>query len=103
MSKKAPASPAKKNAKPLPKQSNPAKGLDPKASSQVPVILEFAFTFSRVMILLVGALVVLVSLFTGVNPLMAALRAGVGMLVVGLTLWGLSWLLAKGSLDAAQA
>jgi len=83
-----------KSAKTTPKDNNPQE-------THLPTILEFAFTFSRILVLLVGVLIALVSVISGVSPLTAAFRSGLGMLVVGLILWALSWMMSTGSLEAA--
>jgi hypothetical protein len=100
--KKAPEE-KKKKEEPKPKPVRRVKERKPQSEVQVPLLLDVAFNFSIIFILLVGGLVAVISLLAGVDPLNTALRTGLAILLLGLGLYGLAWYLSKSSLDTALA
>lgn len=93
---KAPKPPKPETPKPAPKQK-----VHPRR--RVPLLLETAFTLTKLTVLITGPVVLGLSLQAGVGLLMAALRAALALFVVGLLLWGANWVLARSALDAMHA
>lgn len=66
---------------------------------KLPVLWETVNTFSQLIVTLLGLAVAVVSYINGSGFLMSAVRAGAAMLGVGLVLWLIYWMVARGSLD----
>ncbi len=99
MSKKPDSAAKPEKAKAKPKAE--AKPNAPKGQRRrVPLLQETAFTLTKLTMLTTGPLILALSLQAGATLLMAAVRAGVAVLVVGLLLWGANWVLARSALDA---
>lgn len=86
---------AKAKDKPEPKPPKAPKG----QRRRVPLLQETAFTVTKLTLLTTGPLIVGLSLQAGATLLMAAVRAGAAVLVVGLLLWGANWVLARSALE----
>jgi hypothetical protein len=69
----------------------------------VPPLVDFLLTFSRILMIGVGLVTLAISVINGVSPMVAAFRAGVGMIVVGLLMYIVSWAVSHGSLEAHKA
>ena len=102
MSKETAQKPAAKKTAPK-KKPQKTKAPAAQTGTQVPVLLDLVFNVSKALVVLVGILAMAVSLLTGSPPLAAGLRAGAAMLALGLVLYGVSWMVAQGALEAAAA
>ena len=80
----------------------PAKAKAPKGQP-LPVLLEIAFTVCRVVIVLSCAIVAVVSYLAGVTLLELFIRVGATLLGLGFLLWGFTWFLTNGAIEARQA
>jgi hypothetical protein len=75
-----------------------------KASGQsVPFFLETTFAVSQAIVAMTGILVVVSSILAGVSAIWVLVRTAAAILVVGMILWFLNWLIAKGTFDAEVA
>jgi hypothetical protein len=72
------------------------------ASTPLPVMIDFSLSVSKLLVLLVGLMTVIVSVFSGATPPMTALRGGMAMFTVGLCVWAFNWLLSRNSLELAR-
>jgi hypothetical protein len=97
MSKK-PVADAKKIAKPAAE----AKSAKPQTRRHLPLLLETSFAIARLASLASGLIVLGVSLQAGATPIVAALRAGLTVLVMGLLLWSANWVLARSALEVVR-
>jgi hypothetical protein len=79
------------------------KGKDSSEHAQLPLLVEFVFTFSLIFLLLSDLLIVAISFISGANLLDIAIRTVVTTLVLGALLWMLSGKLSKGALEAAYS
>lgn len=68
----------------------------------LPILWETVNTLSKIIITLLGFAMFLVSYLNGVSLVMCAIRAGAAMLGVGLILWAIYWMVARGSVDLAH-
>jgi hypothetical protein len=102
MSKKTEKPAAAKPPKDAPKPK-PAPKQKVQPRHRVPLLLETAFSMTKLALLLAGPLVLGLSLQAGVGLPMAALRAGAALFVLGLLAWGANWVLARSALDAMHA
>ncbi len=69
----------------------------------LPLLVELAFTFARILVVLVAAVEVLLSLRAGCSIWMIALRAGVAVVTVGVGLWLIAWLTAGGTIQTVNS
>jgi hypothetical protein len=74
----------------------------PKPANELPFMLDFALSVTQLVVILTGLITLAVSLFSGAVLGMAAVRAGVAVLAVGLVLWLVNYLLARNSLEAVR-
>jgi len=63
------------------------------------LLLEYSFTISKLVIVVVLAATVLLSVLNGCSWLTSAIRAGSVTLVLGLILYGINYLISDGTLD----
>ena len=66
----------------------------------VPLMIETAFTAAKVMVLVFGVIVALVSLSSGNGLLTVATHVIVAVIVTGLIAWLIVWMLVRGSMDS---
>ena len=66
---------------------------------RLPVYLEASLTFSRILVMLLGISVTLISLSVGSTIQASAMRGGVAALLMGLFTWFLNWYLNQCSLE----
>jgi hypothetical protein len=85
------------------KSKTAKKGKDSLEHAQLPLLVEFIFTFSLIFLLLSDLLIVAISFISGANLLDIAIRTVVTTLVLGVLLWLLSGKLSKGALEAAYS
>ena len=90
-----------KNPEDQEKNENP----EPKARKErpVPILLETAFTVSRISVILIGLTAAVLSLLAGNDVLSSAIRSVVAMLVMAFLLWLITWLVIRGSMDTVIA
>jgi hypothetical protein len=70
---------------------------------KLPVLIELVFTLSKLIVVLVG-IIVMVLTFANGNPYwVALLRGGVTVLGLGLIVWFASWIVSKGVIDSARS
>jgi hypothetical protein len=79
------------------------KGKKKEDAVQLPMLVEFAFTFSVILIILLDLIVAAISFISGARLLDIVIRTGVATLTMGGLLWLLSWQLSTGALEAALA
>jgi hypothetical protein len=87
------AAPEKKPAAP---EKKPAK---PQNKVRLPALWEAVNTFSQMIVTLLGLATAVISYLNGSNLLISALKGGAAMLAVGLVLWFIYWMVARGTLD----
>ncbi len=88
-----------KNKKPSnPEGKKPAREKAPK-EARLPILWETVSTLSQLTITLTGLAVAVISYIHGSNLLMSAVRAGAAMLCLGIVLYVIYWMVARGSLD----
>ncbi len=77
------------------------KSVAPKASkgNRLPILWETVNTLSQLTITLTGLGVAVVSYLNGNNILTCALKGGAAMVSIGLILYVVYWMVARGSLD----
>ena len=68
---------------------------------QLPLLVEFAFTFSLIVLLLSDLSIVVISFISGANLLDITIRTVVTTIVLGVLLWLLVGKLSKGAIEAA--
>jgi hypothetical protein len=93
MADKKKAEPAKKEKAPEQKPTKAQKNV------RLPILWEVVNTFSRLTVTLLGLATAVISYLNGSNLIVSVLRAGAAMLSVGLVLWFIYWMVARGSLD----
>lgn len=71
-------------------------------AASLPIMLEAAFTFSKIGVLTVGTLIFSLTIFNGDGPLAASLRAGIAVIALGIMVWFADWILARYSLDTLK-
>jgi hypothetical protein len=76
---------------------------NPKAAPFVPLVLDLALTVAKLIVLVVGIAVCVVSIFSGAKLWIAVVRGGATILSLGLLLWLVTWQLAHQALEAAIA
>jgi ABC-type nickel/cobalt efflux system permease component RcnA len=69
-------------------------------ANNIPILLEFVFTFSQLIIVIIGIVVATVSILSGNNLWMTVLQTGTAILVVGLLIWLASWMVSEGLLES---
>lgn len=91
---------SEKESKPATKEKE-KKAAAPRAPKGVrlPVLWETVNTLSQLTITFTGLAVAVVSFFNGNNILMCAVRAGAAMLSIGIVLYIIYWMIARGSMD----
>jgi len=82
------------------KKNNQSLPRAPKGT-RLPALWEVVSTFSNIIITLLGISVFVVSYINGASLIWCAIRGGSAMLAVGLVLWLVYWMVARGSLDLA--
>jgi hypothetical protein len=95
--KKKPAS-KKSEARNARKEKNANKGKQP-----VPYLLEMVMTFSKATVVLVGLMVAGLSIAGGSSPIWIMIRTSAAVICVGVILWILNTIVAKGILDSEIA
>lgn len=70
------------------------------SEAHLPVLLEFTFTLSTLLVTLIGVAVFVLSYLAGCPLWVALFRAGSAAFLVGLLLWFISWSLAQGAIQA---
>jgi hypothetical protein len=73
-----------------------------KAPERLPFLLDFSFSVSKMVVILLGLITLFVSLISGAVLWMATLRSAAAMLSVGFTLWLVNWLIARDSLEIVR-
>jgi hypothetical protein len=71
-------------------------------SIRLPLLVETVFTLSKLTVVLVGIIVMIVTFLHGNPYWVAMIRGGVTVLGLGLLVWYLSWMTAKGVVDSAR-
>ncbi len=84
-----------------PKAEKPKKGAKGSSQAFVPFAVETMIIFSRLVVLLVGAVVAGLSVWNGVDALTLLVRVVVAVFFVGIILWFASWWFASNALDYA--
>lgn len=94
-------SPAKTETKP----GSTGKETPPKSpkNTRLPVLWELVNTLGQILVTLVGVAVAVISYLSGASYIMCAIRAGVAMFGVGLILWLIYWMVARGSIDMMKS
>jgi len=72
-------------------------------TNNVPILLEFVYTFSQLFIVIIGIVVATVSILSGNNLWMTVLHTGTAILVLGLLIWLASWMFSDGLLESTLA
>jgi len=67
--------------------------------TRLPILWVTINTFGQIIVTLVGITVAVVSFINGASFLMCAIRAAVSMLAIGLIIWLIYWMVARGSVD----
>jgi hypothetical protein len=67
------------------------------------VLWELVNTLGQITVTLIGVAVAVISYLSGATFIMCAIRAGVAMFGVGLILWLIYWMVARGSLDMMKS
>ncbi len=71
-------------------------------SIRLPLLVETVFTLSKLTVVLVGIIVMIVTFINGNPYWVAMIRGGVTVLGLGLMVWFLSWMTAKGVVESAR-
>lgn len=71
-----------------------------KASGSLPILVEYVFTFSNILLLAVVLIIAALSFISGASLMDILLRSGVALLVMGVLLWFLASILTNGILKA---
>jgi hypothetical protein len=71
--------------------------------TRLPVLWELVNTLGQITVTLIGVAVAVISYLSGATFIMCAIRAGVAMFGVGLILWLIYWMVARGSLDMMKS
>lgn len=71
-------------------------------SVRLPLLIEMVFTLSKLTVVLVGIIVIVVTFLKGNPYWVAMIRGGVTVLGLGLLVWFLSWMTAKGVVESAR-
>jgi hypothetical protein len=107
---------AKKNEKPEPEKkvetrpeppAEQAKPPKPKKArhgekAPLPFLVDFVLSVSQLVILLVGIVTAVVSVFSGAAIWMAGLRSAAAMISIGFLFWAASWMVSRGALEATR-
>jgi hypothetical protein len=72
------------------------------AKTGLPVLVELVFTLSRIIVLLAGVAVAVLSYLAGCPALVIGLRAGGALLAVGLAVWFFTWFFVRGAVLTNQ-
>jgi|SRR5579859_4703521 len=83
-------------------QATAAKPASSQTAPRAPLLLEMTITLSQLGLVIAGTSIFALSLQAGADLITSALRSGAAVLVVGLVLWLVNWLLARGSLEAVM-
>lgn len=67
--------------------------------TRLPILWETVNTFSQLVITLTGVAVAVMAYLNGNNLLTSALKAGAAMVSIGVILYVVYWMVARGSLD----
>ena len=104
MSDKANKGKEKKKETAAPAKTAP-KAEKPKAAKAqpLPMMLELAFTITRAAILLGCVAIAVISFISGATLLDIFIRVGATLLGLGGLMWGFTWFLTNGSIEARQA
>lgn len=90
----------KKNPEPAKKEKAPEqKPAKAQKNVRLPILWEVVNTFSQLIVTLLGLATAVISYLNGTNLFMSVVRAGAAMLAVGLVLWVIYWMIARGTLD----
>jgi hypothetical protein len=73
-----------------------------KSPEGLPFMLDFSFSVSKLVVILLGLVTLFVSLISGAVLWMATLRSAAAMLSVGFLLWLLNWLISRDSLEIVR-
>ena len=73
------------------------------AELRLPLYLDASLTISRILVMVLGVSITLISLYAGCTLEIAALRGGLATLTVGLIAWFLNWFINQYSLEEAIA
>lgn len=71
--------------------------------TRLPILWETINTFGQIIVTLVGIAVAIISYFHGASFLMSAVRAAVSMMAIGLIIWLVYWMVARGSVDMMKS
>lgn len=67
--------------------------------TRLPILWVTINTFGQIIVTLIGISVAVISYMHGATFLMCAIRAAASMLAVGLIIWLIYWMVARGSVD----
>jgi hypothetical protein len=81
-------------------ESSSKKGIG--GPEKLPLLIEVSISISRLIIILVVVGMAIASIMMKVAPMMAILRIGAGVLLIGLIVWGSNMLLVRNTLQAIQ-
>jgi len=90
---------------PQPAQVQPypqEEGAPKKTMGPVPLLLDVSFTTAKILIILAGAIIGIVSVLSGATWLATAIRSGAAVLSMGLLLYLANFLLSRNALEAAR-
>lgn len=79
-----------------------AKSETQKASEQLPFMLDFTFSVSSIVVMVMGILTTIISVFSGASLMMATIRGGIAVISVGFLLWVINWTLSRDSLEITR-
>jgi hypothetical protein len=90
---------AEKQGMPEKAETKDKKEKKPSKERPVPILMETAFTFSKIVVILMGLVVGGLSLLAGNDVISSALRSMVAILATGFMLWLITWLVIRGSMN----
>lgn len=65
----------------------------------LPAFLELSFTIAKILVVIVGIVIVVVSVLAGVSAWTVALRGAIAILSLGFVLWLINWYFAHNILE----
>ena len=83
-----------------------AKDIQSQSTSQnvkLPLLIETVFTLSKLTVVLASIIVMVVTFVNGNPYWVVVLRGSVTLLVLGLIVWFISWVIAKGVVESARS
>ena len=70
---------------------------------KLPLLIETIFTLSKLTVILTSIIVMVITFVNGNPYWVVMLRGGITVLILGLTVWFISWFVAKGVIFSARS